>query len=61
MQKHTHTKFGSKICIGETTLKIRVQVEENIKMSLKAINVNRDVNWNILAQNRDQKRGLLNT
>ena len=35
-------------------MKIRVHVDENIKMRLKAMNVDRDVNWNILAQNMGQ-------
>ena len=30
-------------------------------MSLKEMDVDGDADWNILAQNRDQKRGLLNT
>jgi len=36
--------------MGETNLKTRVRVEENIKTNLKEM----DVNWNILSQNRDQ-------
>jgi hypothetical protein len=48
--KHTHTQFTRKTRRSETTLKTRVSVEENIKMNLDEM----DVNWNILAKNRDQ-------
>lgn len=51
-KKKTHTNFSWKICRGDTSLKTRVSIEENIKINLKEMNVD----WNILAQSKDQQR-----